>query len=598
MLCFCRKGNQINGRIMKKQIKIQVMFVGVLIGIVAIGLLSKSCKSDQPSAFEAPLFDNMGKYEIQITSRSKFTKRFFTQGVIMANAFNHAEAARSFKEAIRQDSTCAMAYWGLAYVLGPNYNTNSDQGDRDEILNAVDKALLHSHQAEDWEKALVRAIAVKFPRHASTDEEAYASAMRTAYQQFPDNDFIVTLFAESIMNLHAWDLYTRKGGEAKPWTPEIVSVIEHAIKLNPNNPLANHLYLHATEAAPDVEKALTSAMRLKTLVPGAGHLVHMPSHIYINTGDYHEGSLANEQAVKVDSIYIAQCQVQGVYPQLYYPHNWHFLSATAALEGRGTRAIEAAFKTAQIIDQHYLRQPGFETTQHFITIPYNVLVKFAQWEKITALPKPDNDLKYPRAIWHYARGMAYANTGKLNAAKQELDSLTSLAESDAVKNMMIWEINSAADLCNIAIHALTAELERYQGNLASAEKHLLAAIAIEDNLNYNEPPDWFFSIRHTLGELYIEMKKYTDAEIVYREDLTYWVKNGFALNGLYHSLMLQEKTEAANDIKKQFDHAWRYADSELKFSRIDEAKRKNLIVRINETTPNNLVYIAGTFCSQ
>jgi tetratricopeptide (TPR) repeat protein len=582
---------------MKKYLKIQISFLGIMIGLITIGILSNSCNTNKQS-FEAPLFDNLGSYDIAITTQSEFTRKFFTQGVIMANAFNHAEAARSFKEAIRQDSTSAMAYWGLAYVLGPNYNTSSDQGDKTEIVNAVEKAIRFSEKSKDWEKALIHALAVKFPRNSNTDEEAYSSAMRAAYQEFPDNDFIVTLFAESIMNLHAWDLYTRKGGEPKSWTPEIVSLIEHAIKLNPTNPLANHLYLHATEAAPDVEKALPSAKRLKTLVPGAGHLVHMPSHIYINTGDYHEGSLANEQAVKVDSIYIAQCNVQGVYPQLYYPHNWHFLSATAALEGRGTRAIEAAFKTAQIIDQNYLRQPGFETTQHYITIPYNVLVKFSQWEKITALPKPENDLKYPRAIWHYARGMAYANTNKIDAAKQELDSLLALTQREEVKTLMIWEINTAADVCAIAIHVLSAEIDRINGNYPSAAKHLLDAITIEDGLNYTEPPDWFFSVRHTLGELYLEMKQYDAAEKIYREDLTYWVKNGFALNGLYHSLLLQGKTSEANEIKKQFEVAWRYADSELKFSRIDEAKRKNLVVRVDETTPNDLVYIAGTFCNK
>jgi tetratricopeptide (TPR) repeat protein len=583
---------------MKKTIRVQVTFIGVLIGIIVVGMLSKACKSDLSNTFEAPLFNNLGKFDIPVTATSSYAKRFFTQGVIMANAFNHAEAARSFREAIRQDSTCAMAYWGLAYVLGPNYNTNSDQGDRAEILTAVNKAVRYSQQTKLWEQALIHAIALKFPRDSNTDEEAYASAMRTAYQQFPDNDIIVTLFAESLMNLHAWDLYTRKGGEAKPWTPEIVSVIEHALTLNPENPLANHLYLHATEAAPDVEKALPSAERLKTLVPGAGHLVHMPSHIYINTGDYHEGSLANEAAVKVDSAYIAQCNVQGVYPQLYYPHNWHFLSATAALEGRGSRSIEAAFKTAEIIDRNYLRQGGFETTQHFITIPYNVLVKFSQWEKIIVLPQPDEDLVYPRAIWHYARGMAYANTGKLMEAKRELDSVKALAETEVVKTMLIWEINTTADICAIAIHTLSAEIDRFTGDYAAAETHLLKAIAIEDKLNYNEPPDWFFSVRHWLGDLYLETGKYKEAEGVYREDLTYWVKNGFALNGLYHSLKLQGKTTEAEGVQKQFETAWRNADSILKFSRIDEATRKNLVIRVDETTPNNLVYIAGTFCNK
>jgi tetratricopeptide (TPR) repeat protein len=398
-----------------------------------------------------------------------------------------------------------------------------------------------------------------------------------------------------MMNMHAWDLYSRKGGEPRPWTAEIVSTLEDAIKLNTENPLANHLYLHATEAAPDVEKALASAERLKTLVPAAGHLVHMPSHIYINTGDYHEGSIANEKAVIADSIYIAECKVQGVYPQLYYPHNYHFLAATAALEGRGARSIEAAYKTAEIIDRTYMRESGIGTVQHYITIPDHVLVKFAQWEKILSLPSQD-DLPYPLAIRHYAKGMAYANTGNLTKAKQSLDELRLLKETDDVKNIMVWEINSATDVCNIATNVLEAEIATKEGRFDTAVDFLKQAVVIEDSLNYNEPPDWFFSIRHTLGDVYMQMEKYKDAESVYREDLTYWVKNGFALNGLYHSLQLQGKQEEANKVKKQFETAWTYADSNLKFSRIDEASRKDLALKIDSNSPNDLVYLAGVTC--
>ncbi|MBX2967823.1 MAG: hypothetical protein KF803_00500 [Cyclobacteriaceae bacterium] len=581
---------------MKKSTKINLVFVGVMVGMVAFLLTMKSCTQQAiRESFKAPLLNNMGEYDVKVTTKSEYAGRFVTQGIIMANAFNHGEAARSFREAIRLDSTCAMAYWGLAYVLGPNYNT-SNQGDTQEIQRAVEHALQYSKEATAWERALIEALAVKFPLNSEANGEAYESAMRKVYQQFSDDDFVVTLFAESIMNLHAWDLYTRKGGQPKPWTPEIVSLLEHAMKLNSKNPLANHLYIHATEAAPDVEKALAAAGRLKTLVPGAGHLVHMPSHIYINTGDYYEGSMANEEAVRVDSAYIAQCLVEGVYPQIYYPHNWHFLAATAALEGRGGRSLEAAFKTADIIDRNYLRQEGFETTQHYITIPYNVLVKFSQWEKILALPQPDEDLYYPRAIWHYARGMALANTANINKARTELDSLKSLAETDAVKTMMIWEVNTTADIANIAIHVLEAEILRLSGNPEKAIEHYELAIKLEDQLNYNEPPDWFFSVRHFLGDLYLNINKPKEAEAVFREDLSYWVKNGFALNGLYHSLLMQQRTEEAEAVKKEFEKAWKRADSTLKYARIDEANRPNLVIRVDETTPNNLVYLAGILC--
>ncbi len=581
--------------------KKSIALLGIIVGLIAVMFCLNSCSFSKGGSrqFDAPLLNNLGDYKIKITTESEVASQFFTQGVIMANAFNHAEAARSFREAIKLDSTCAMAYWGLAYVLGPNYNTNSTSGESSEILGALRKAVKYAGSVTPWEMALINAMNIKFPPDGgSVNEEAYAVAMKSIYHEFNYNDFVVTLYAESMMNLHAWDLYTRKGGEPKPWTPAIVNTLELAMKLNNNNPLANHLYLHATEAAPDVEKALVSAERLKTLVPGAGHLVHMPSHIYINTGDYHEGSLANEHAVRVDSIYIAQCNVQGVYPQLYYPHNWHFLAATAALEGRATRSIEAAFKTAEIIDRNYLKQDGYATTQHYITIPQHVLIKFSQWEKIRSLPKPDRSLDYPMAIWHYARGMAFANTLKLAQAKEELEMLRTLGTSPSLKNLWIWEINTAADICAIAIHVLEGEIARQSGQLEEAVAHFQKAIAIEDQLNYNEPPDWFFSVRHLLGDVYLQLNRGADAEIVYREDLSYWVKNGYALNGLYHSLVMQGKTDEAKAVQLQFNEAWQYADIGLKYSRIDEAKRRDLAIKIDETTPTNLVYIAGTFCSK
>lgn len=581
---------------MKSYLKKHLATVGIGIALTAYLVVAKSCQSRVEADHEAPLFDNLGTYRLKITTPSDLASRFVTQGIIMANGFNHAEAARSFREAVRQDSTCAMAYWGLAYVLGPNYNTNSSQGENDEILDAVDKAISYSSNCQPWEKALISTLHSKYGDNGQLNEDAYAQAMKKVYEQFMDNDFIVALYGESLMNIHAWDLYSRKGGTPRPWTQEIVATLENALLLNPENPLSNHLYLHAVEAAPDVEKALASAERLKTLVPGAGHLVHMPSHIYINTGDYHAGSLSNEEAVIVDSIYIAQCKSQGAYPQLYYPHNWHFLSATAAMEGRGGRSIEAAFKTAEIIDKTYVRQEGYGTTQHYLTIPYNVLVKFSQWEKILALPAPDEDLDYPTAIWHYARGMAFANLGKQEQANAELAALRELATSEKVKNIIVWEINPAADLCMIALHVLEGEIARINGKMTDAESHFKQAIALEDQLNYNEPPDWFFSIRHLLGDLYMDMERYADAEAVYKEDLTYWVKNGFALNGLRHSLIKQGKEAEAEEVRQQFNTAWQYADSELRYSRIDEATRTDLAIKLDKNSAEDLVYIAGNFC--
>ena len=566
-------------------------------GFICLLLIAGCTEKPDQHSNSAPLLDNLGDYRIGMTAGYEMARKYVNQGIILANAFNHLEAERSFRAAVNIDSTCAMAYWGIAYVLGPNYNTGNTLGEIRQIREAIDKAVLYGKHASDWEEALINATLVKYPRNAdSVNMYGYQAAMKEVYNRFSQNDFIVTLYAESIMNLHAWDFYSRKGGDARPWTSEITGLLEHALQLNPGNPLANHLYIHAVEAAPDVEKALICAERLKTLVPGAGHLVHMPSHVFINTGDYHEGSLANEQAVVADSIYIAECKAQGVYPQLYYPHNYHFLSATAALEGRGAKSIEAAFKMADIIDSHYLRQPGFETTQHYITVPYNVLVKFSQWEKILALPKPDDDLDYPLAVWHFARGMALANLGKIAQARKELEIVHNYAEDPRLQEQMIWEINSMADIVNVADHVLTGEIAMITGDLENCINHFLEAITIEDNLNYNEPPDWFFSVRHLLGDAYIAAGNFAAAEQVYREDLTYWVNNGFALNGLYHSLLLQGKNGEADSVKEKFESSWEYADVTLKYSRVDPEKRTDLVIDTHDGTASDLVYIVSAVC--
>ncbi len=554
--------------------------------------------SDKRPTFEAPILKNIGDYQVKVTTNSGYSQLFFNQGIIMANGFNHAEAERSFRESIRQDSTFAMGYWGIAYALGPNYNSaGQNMGVINDIKKAVKKAVRFSKNTTAWEMAVINSIQVKFPYDSiTTNAEGYATSMKEAYSQFPENEFVATLYAESVMNLHPWDFYVRKGGEPRPWTPEVVSLLEKVISINPKNPLANHLYLHATEAGSNVEKALASAERLKTLVPSVGHLVHMPSHIYINTGDYHEGSIANEMAVVADSIYIAECKSQGVYPQLYYPHNYHFLAATAAFEGRGSRSIEAAYKAVSILDKKYFHESGYETVLHYTTIPFHVLVKFEQWEKILASPKPEEDLIYTQAIWHYARGMAYVNLNKVDEAQSELDSLNKLSESEEVKKIIIWGLNPAEQICKISANVLKSEVLTKKGNYKLAIQLLKQAIQLEDNLNYNEPPDWFFSVRHILGDILINSGDYIGAETIYREDLTYWPKNGFALNGLFESLKGQNRIKESEDIKRQFDQAWKYADSDLKYSRIDKDKRKSLTLKIDKDSPNSLVYLANSIC--
>jgi tetratricopeptide (TPR) repeat protein len=568
----------------------------VILPLFAFIILIAGCKQDAPE-FQAPLLKNLGDYSVTVTTQSKYSQMFFDQGIIMANNFNHAEAERSFREAIRLDSTFAMGYWGIAYVLGPNFNSGANMGTIVEIRKAVAKAVALSKNASPWEQAVIKAIQVKFPIDTTTaDAEGFVTSMKEAYGTFSDNSFLATLYAESVMNLHPWDFYEGRGGKPRPWTPELVSLLENVISIDPKNPLANHLYLHATEASSNLDQALEVAERLKSLVPAAGHLVHMPSHIYINTGDYHEGSIANEKAVRADSIYIAECQSQGYYPQMYYTHNYHFLAATAAFEGRGARSIEAAYKTASLVDPKYYHEPGFEMVQHYITIPQHILIKFGQWEKILALPKPTDDLIYPTAIWHYARGMAMVNSGKADQAREELKKLNELRQNSSIAEQLNWGINKVTDVCMIASKVLDAELMAREGKNKEAIQLLTEAISVEDELNYTEPPDWFFSVRHMLGNLLLETGDYSQAEKIYREDLHNWPKNGFALNGLSESLQGQGRTKEAEETKKLFQESWKLADTELKGSMVDPDKRKDLALKI-DVTSSSMLFFTGAICA-
>ncbi len=568
------------------------MTIGVL---VAILLLLSSCNTG--SDFQAPLFENIGDYRMNVTHQSKDAKQFFDQGMIFTYGFNHGEAARSFREAIRLDSSFAMAYWGLAYTLGPNYNAPLDPSDKKEITWAVAKALALKNTVNEWERGLIEASKAKYSFQSDdVDLDAFAKSMKALWESNPANPDIGTFYAEALMLQHPWDLYDYKGGPAKSWTPEIVSVLENTLNVDADHPLAKHLYIHAMEASDRPDEAADEARALhETIIPGAGHLVHMPSHIYINTGDYHTGTEVNIDAVRADSIYSAQCTAQGMFP-LYYYHNYHFLAACAALEGRGALAIESSFKMTTTIDKSLLDKPGFETTQHFMTIPYNVLVKFAQWEKILALGKPDPKYPYMVAIWHYARGMAHANLSQLTKAHEQLSALKEVQAGAGFEDFLIFGINSGQMVVNIAMNVLESEIARKTGDASKAETLLRKAVSIEDQMSYNEPPDWFFSVRHLLGELYMGLGKFQMAEKIYREDLVNFPKNGFALNGLYQSLVEQEQHVEAKEINALLKKAWGYADTKLNYSRVDEKTRTNLVVRLDSKSPPEMVRLASVYC--
>ncbi len=334
--------------------------------------------ADQSSV---PLFEGMGNHHYPITTNSSLAQRYFDQGLILTYGFNHAEAARSFREAARLDPNCAMAHWGAAFVLGSNINASMDKEAIPKAYSELQKALELASHVSEKEQALIQALSKRYSPEPVRDrtplEVAYADAMREVVQRFPDDADVATLFAESLMNLNPWNYWT-KDGQPQPGTPEIVSTLESALRRNPNHPGANHLYVHAVEASPHPERALPSADRLRNLVPGIGHMVHMPSHIYIRTGRYHDASLANEKAIEVDEAYIRQYHPEGIYPLAYYTHNYHFLWAAATMEGRSEVALQAARRLASKVDRERMREPGFGTLQHFFSIPLYALMSFGK----------------------------------------------------------------------------------------------------------------------------------------------------------------------------------------------------------------------------
>jgi tetratricopeptide (TPR) repeat protein len=539
-----------------------------LTGLLAL-LLFYACSSDKKK--QAPLFDNLGTLDFQITTDSELAQRYFNQGIILAYGFNHEEAFRSFEEVARLDSNCAMAYWGMAYVLGPNINLPMDAGVVHSAYEAIQKAISLLDNETQREKDYVMALSKRYSAEVLEDrtplDQAYSDAMRNLSTKYPDDLDAATMFAESIMDLHPWD-YWLKDGTAQPWTPELVAIIESVIEKNPDHHGANHLYIHAVEASKNPQRGLTSADKLRFLAPGAGHLVHMPAHIYIRTGKYHEGSLANIRAVKSDEEYINQCNQQGFYPLSYYPHNYHFLWATATLEGDSKTAIDAALKTSQKPPDSLMSVCGYETLQHFAAIPLYAFITFGKWDDIFNYKKPQDDRPYIVAVWHYARAMAFIATNNLAEAEKEIIALESYRGNVTIDNLLIWGFNSAGILINIACETAKGELAAKKKNYSEAIAHLEKAVDYEYSLQYDEPPTWFYPCRQNLGAVLIEAGKYEEAERVYRENLSEIPDNGWGLFGLHQALLKQGKNEEAAGIEKRLKEAWKYADIELSSSRI------------------------------
>lgn len=517
----------------------------------------------------SPLFEGLDVLEYPISTENELCQKYFNQGLVLAFGFNHAEAARSFREAAKQDPNCAMCYWGIAWVLGPNYNAPTIPATLyPRIWDNIMKAKLRLNYCSEKEKALISAIEKRYPKTGMEDagpfNEDFAKAMKQIHKKYPDDLELAAITAEALMNLHPWDMFDPNDKSPREWTSEIVSLVEKILREDPDHFQGIHLYIHALESSPYPEKVIPFADKLVDMVPGSGHLIHMPSHTYINTGDYHKGTMANQKAVLVDSAYVAGCHEAGIYPLGYYPHNWHFLAGCAALEGRGEQALEASqYMSDYVVDHELMLTEEDYYMQHFYSIPWYIMVKFAKWDEILKIEKQKEELVYPRVIRHYARGMAYAAKNELDKANAELEAVKILEKDTVLVGKKFFNINEISKLVYIARYVLDGEIAFRNGESEKSIKLYKAAVKMEDSLKYNEPPDWFFSVRHLLGHVLMKAEKYAEAEKVYLEDLQKLKKNGWALMGLYQSLKKQNKDLKAEKVKEQYDEAWRFADAQL-----------------------------------
>src|SRR6185369_10871534 len=511
-----------------------------------------------PGSKPATLMPGLGDLHHPVSTSNPQAQQFFDQGLRLIYAFNHDEAGHSFQRAAELDPKLAMAYWGIAEAVGPNYNDPASDDRFKAAHDAIQKALDLSGNGSAIEKAYIEAMAKRFPGDPKADRrkaaEDYRDAMRELVKQYPDDLDAATLFAESGMNLHPWGLW-HPDGTPEAGTEEIVSTLESVIRRDPNHLGAIHYYIHAVEASRSPERALAAANRLATLAPAAGHIVHMPAHVYIRTGDYESAVKTNQKAATADEAYIKASGAQGIYPMMYYSHNLHFIAMCSAMNGNYAESKKAADMLATHVAPAVKDMPPLEG---FMTIPMAVEVRFHRWNDLLTAKPPDPAMKVSTVFYHFARGMALAATGKVADAEAE-HKLVSEAEQatpeDVVFAMPVN--NKAKDILKIAKNVLGAKIALAKKDNEGAMTMLRQAVVIQDSLKYNEPPDWFFPVRESLGAVLLSSGNAVEAEKVFREDLDHNPRNPRSLFGLREALKAQKRDYDAGFIQKQFDASWK-----------------------------------------
>jgi len=521
-----------------------------------------------PTGALAPRLQKLGSHAFPVSTKNPQAQLFMNQGLNLSYAFNHAEAGRAYREAERLDPNLAIAYWGEALALGPNINAPMDPGNEPKALEVIQKAVSLKAKASPREQALIDALTHRYTGRAEdrqASDRAYADAMRKVHLQFPDDQDIAMLYVESVMDLRPWGYWTRDG---TPYdrTAEIVALTEKVIAQNPKHPGALHLYIHLMEAY-QAQKAEPAADRLLTLMPAAGHMVHMPAHIYQRVGRYADAERSNELAIAADEDYISQCRAQGLYPMAYYPHNLHFLWFAATADGRSAVAIAAARKAASRVDDETLK--AVPLLAGFRVVPYYALTRFGKWDEMLREPEPPATSAFLRGMWHYARGTAFLGKGQTDSAGQEFAKLDELM-SDKSLDGPLFSPNTGRQVLSIASEVLAGEIDAAKKNYDPAIAHLERAVRLEDALVYTEPAEFHYPPRHALGAVLLEAARPAEAETVYWEDLKRNRENGWALFGLLQALKAQGKNEDAALVEARFKKAWARADVKLISSRFGQ----------------------------
>jgi tetratricopeptide (TPR) repeat protein len=509
----------------------------------------------------AVLIPGLGTHHHPVSTRHPLAQRFFDQGLTLLYGFNHDEALRSFKRATELDPQLAMAYWGIALVQGPNYNLPADPEQLKAAHEAAQKGLSLAAGATERERAYLEAVAKRYSADPNADLKqlavAYKNAMGEVHQRFPDDLDAATLYAESAMNLRPWQLYDAEGNPAEG-TDQIVATLEAVMKRNPNHPGANHYYIHAVEASRNPERAIPSAIRLASLAPAAGHLVHMPAHIWIRIGEHAKAAKSNADAAAADRAYLKRSGATGVYPQVYYTHNLHFLAVSHASQGRVADAKKAADQTVTHIRPHVKGMPMLEM---FLPTDTLVLARCSRWDDLLAQPAPPDGLHATRALWHFGRGLAHMAKGNIAGAETErkgFEAAAARVDKDAA-----WGNSSAQTMLSVARLQLQARIALAKRENAAAAALLRKAVAAEDTLSYNEPPDWYLPSREALGAALLKAGDYREAERVFREDLARNPRSGRSLFGLRESLKGQGRDDDARFVDQELAAAWKNADAPL-----------------------------------